>query len=127
MKKTLALIITATLLLAGFANANADSIAPCATSGHNISASVSVGGGTGTAVVTVRLLSGYSASTTVRVQRQVDGVWSTIQTVTGTTKLTTTFSTSSGVSYRVYVISNITENATGNVDRVTQYSSPKSY
>ena len=126
MKKTLAIIITATLILTCFAHAYADTIAPCATVGHNISATVSVSGGTGKEVFTVKLLIGYSASTIMRVEKQVDGVWSAIKTVTGTTKLSTTFSTSSGISYRVYVISNITDIVTGSVDCVKQYSTPKS-
>lgn len=127
MKKALTLIIAITLVLACFANAYADSVSPCASAGHNISTSVSVGDGSGKAVVLVKVLSGYSASTTMHVQKQVNGVWSTIQTVTGTTKLSATFSTCSGVSYRVYVISNITDAATGNSECVTQYSTPKSY
>lgn len=127
MKKALTLILALTLVLACFAHAYADSVSPCASAGHNISATVSVGDGSGKAVVSVKLLSGYSASTTMCVQKQVNGVWSTIKTVTGTTKLTATFSTCSGVSYRVYVISNITKTDTGIVECVKQYSTPKSY
>lgn len=129
MKKVSVLFFLVTLCIAsmaiGCAEIKDNSFSLNATAGTNISTTLSFSGSTGTATATLTLQAGRSASTTMYVQKRVGDSWSKVKSTTGSTKLSTTFTANSGATYRIYVVSNITNTKTGNVEIVKRYSSSK--
>lgn len=126
MKKITLVVLALTLCLMMFANAVAEGATPYAGSGNKVFATLTLNSSSGTASARVTLLAGYSASSTIYVQKLVNGSWVTVKTATGTTRVSTSFSASTGVSYRVYAVSTAIYDATGETERLTAYSETRS-
>lgn len=127
MKKSLVSLVAFILCFVYISCACADTVIPYTTGNTAITTTLSVGGGSGSAVAQVKIMKGYSASTTMRIQKNIDGTWATIKTVSGSTTLITSFSAESGYSYRAYVTCCITQDATGDIENLAKYSSVQSY
>ena len=88
----------------------------CYTLTSDISAALSISGGTATCSGTISMRSGSSASMTMKLQQKVDNKWTTIATWTTsgkapTVSLSKTKSVSKGYSYRVYVSGTVKNDA----------------
>lgn len=110
MKKLVFVALTMLLLLmtVSFSAHAEDDIQLCYTLTSDISAALSISGGTATCSGTISMRSGSSASMTMKLQQKVDNKWTTIATWTTsgkapTVSLSKTKSVSKGYSYRVYV------------------------
>lgn len=127
MKKSLVVFLVLFIFLGSTLSAYAEAIAPCSVSGVNITANVSFSGSAGTAKVIITKGSMHKVETTMNVQRLYNGSWTTFRSVSGTTSLAASFTASSGMSYRVYVVCKVTDLSTGYVETITRYSSVRTY
>ncbi len=124
MKKTLVSILVLIVYLVCVTNAYADDIAPCAVAGYNAAATIVFNGSSGLAVVRITKGATQTVYTTVTVQHNANGSWSKAESNDGTAlNLQVQFDAVTGVSYRVRVVSTITDNTTGYTETVTKYSS----
>lgn len=124
MKKTLVSILVLIVYLVCVTNAYADDIAPCAIAGYNAAATIVFDGSSGRAVVRITKGAMHTVYTTVTVQRNENGSWLSAGSGNGTAlNLEVKFQAATGVSYRVRVVSTITDNTTGYEETVTKYSS----
>ena len=108
-----------------------DDIQLCYTLTSDISAALSISGGTATCSGKILMRSGSSASMTMKLQQKVDNKWTTIATWTTSGKapsvsLSKSKSVSKGYSYRVYV-SGTVKNGSDPAETPSKTSSIKSY
>lgn len=123
MKKNLVSILVLVVYLVCVTNAYADAIAPCAVAGYNAAATIAFSGSSGTAVVRITKGSMHTVYTTVTVQSNASGSWSKVESDNGNDlNFRVGFEASTGISYRVRVVSTITDNTTGYEETVTRYS-----
>ena len=118
MKKLVFVALTMLLLLmtVSFSAHAEDDIQLCYTLTSDISAALSISGGTATCSGTISMRSGSSASMTMKLHQKVDNKWTTIATWTTsgkapTVSLSKTKSVSKGYSYRVYVSGTVKNDA----------------
>lgn len=128
MKKFLMAILFTSLLLLLVSCAHAEFAAPCAASGNSIKPELTLNSSSGIGSARVTLLAGYTAETTVYIQKLEGGTWKSIASKSGTTSCTKSFTAIKGVSYRVYAVCVVKNSATDAVvDHLYNYSSVKSY
>ena len=84
MKKLVFVVLTTSLLLMMvlFSAYAEDGIQPCYTLTSDVSAALSISGGTATCSGKILMRSGSSASMTMKLQQKVDNKWTTIATWT---------------------------------------------
>ena len=125
MKKLVFVALTMLLLLmtVSFSAHAEDDIQLCYTLTSDISAALSISGGTATCSGTISMRSGSSASMTMKLQQKVDNKWTTIATWTTsgkapTVSLSKTKSVSKGYSYRVVHENVMSKSVCGIVDGI---------
>lgn len=122
MKKIIICFLLTVLFVMPIFSAYADKIAPCAGTENTLSADISLSGSKGTGSAWVFLMEGYSAKTTVYVQKLTNESWYTVASKSGGSKVGIEFSVIAGVPYRVYAVTTITNTSNNATERLTRYS-----
>lgn len=118
---TLCVVIVMLISLTVVANAS-EALAPCVIPDVGLTVEIRSLSGSVAGLATVSANPLLTVATTVQIQREDNGAWTTVSTNNGRTLVSTTATAETGCTYRAYAVCVVTDSDGNVVGRLSDYS-----